>query len=279
MAIYDGYKAAQEHLVEVAKACAVAAARAPSLTGKLGLQMEIITGDDLKPMMGLLEKLGEASMFQRVDATTYRKLLDAGRLPPVLLLGADLTEAINWNCGGCGFPTCAEFIKYLRRNKGVGIGAYGPSCLWKVVDLGIAADHACACAAMHRVEVRIQFSMGACSMFLDRLEGCSFVLALPLGPVGSDIWFDRQSWQGEADYQTLRQIVIRGGPNLAMGFTGGGPPIMKTKQRWWENPQFMKIEKDDEIVEKAVENQAAAYEIVMRHAGVLDEENIPSDQD
>jgi hypothetical protein len=64
-----------------------------------------------------------------------------------------------------------------------------------------------------------------------------------------------------------------------MGFTGGGPPIMKTKQRWWENPQFMKIEKDDEIVEKAVENQAAAYEIVMRHAGVLDEENIPSDQD
>jgi uncharacterized ferredoxin-like protein len=272
MAIIDGYEAAQDHLLEVAKACAIAAARAPSLTGDLGLKMEILTDKDLEPMLELLETLGETSMFQRVDGTTYRKLYDAGKMPPVLLIGADLTKAINWNCGGCGFPTCGEFNKYLSRNRGVGIGAYGPSCLWKVIDFGMVADYTCACAAMHKVEARIQFSIGATSMFLDRLEGSSFVLGLPMGPVGSDIWFDRKTWQGEIDYETQLKLTMAGAPNLYMAFTGGGAPIIKSKKRWWESPTFMKIEPDENIENTLAEGQAAAYEVVMKHAGVLDED-------
>jgi len=272
MAIHDGYEAALEHLLEVAKACAIAAARAPTTTGKLGLRMEILTGDDLRPMIDVLETLGETSLFQRVDATSYRKLIDAGVAPPVLLLGADLTAAIGWECGGCGFPTCGEFTKYVLKNKGVGAGAYGPTCMWKALDLGIAADQACACAAMHRVEARIQFSMGAVSLFLGRLDGSSFILGLPIGSTGSDIWFDRKHWQGELDYAALRRTVLAGAPNLAMAFSGGGKPIMKTKQRWWESPEFLKIEQDDEVVARAVEGQEAAYRKIMKYAGVLDED-------
>ena len=272
MAIHDGNEAAYDHLLEVAKACAVAAARAPTVTGKLGIKMEIVTDEDQKPMIEVLEALGKASLFQRVDANSYRKLIDAGTSPPVLLLGADLTEAIGWDCGGCGFSTCGEFMKYLRKNKGVGAGAYGPTCMWKALDFGIAADHACACAAMHRVEARIQFSMGAVSMLLGRLDGCSFVLGLPMGPLGSDIWFDRKHWQGELDYEALRQTVLAGAPNLAMAFAGGGNPIMKTKQRWWEAPDFMKVEQDEEFLTLAAEGQEAAYRKIMEHAGVLDED-------
>ena len=41
MAVYDGNKAAQEHLLDIAKACILAAAKAPTLTHRLGLRMEI----------------------------------------------------------------------------------------------------------------------------------------------------------------------------------------------------------------------------------------------
>lgn len=272
MAVYEGYQAIQDHLLHAARACAAAAAKAPTLTRKLGLRMEILTGEDLKPSIDVLATMGQGSLFQRLDSTAYSKMLEDNPSSPVLLIGADLTEPIWWDCGGCGFPNCAEYVKYVRKNKGAGIGAYGPSCLWKVIDFGIAADYACAAAAQNGVEARIQFSFGAVSMFLNRMEGCSFILALPLGTMGTDGWFDRKSWAGALDYQTRRSILRTGAPNLSMAFTGAGAPVIKSKQQWWEDPDFMKIEKDPGLVERAMDSQAAAYEKIMRYAGALPDE-------
>ena len=272
MAVYEGYEAANEHMLEVAKACAAAAAKAPTLTGHLNLRMEILTGEDLEPMIQVLETLGKTSAFQLHDATAFRAYKNEGLLPPVLLLGADLTQPPLWNCGGCGFPTCGEYLKYLSKNKGVGVGAYGPTCLWKVIDLGIAADHACACAAQHRAEARIMFSMGAVSMFLGRLEGCSFVLGLPVGPVGQNRWFDRMPWTKVLNYEQRMMTQVAGAPNLFFAFSGGGRPILKTKPRWWEDPTFMKIEQDEAFMEAMAQGQAEVYEKIMGYAGVLEEE-------
>jgi uncharacterized ferredoxin-like protein len=272
MAVYEGYEAANEHMLEVAKACAAAAAKAPTLTGRLNLRMEILTGEDLEPMIQVLETLGKTSAFQLHDATAFRAYKNEGLLPPVLLLGADLTQPPLWNCGGCGFPTCGEYLKYVSKNKGVGVGAYGPTCLWKVIDLGIAADHACACAAQHRAEARIMFSIGAVSMFLGRLEGCSFVLGLPIGPVGQNRWFDRMPWTKVLNYEQRMMTQVAGAPNLFFAFSGGGRPILKTKPRWWEDPTFMKIEQDEAFMEAMAQGQAEVYEKIMGYAGVLEEE-------
>jgi len=272
MAVYDGYEAANEHLLEVAKACAAAAAKAPLLTGKLGLRMEIITGEDLEPLIQVLETLGKTSAFQLHDATAFRTYQEEGILPPVLLLGADLTQPPNWNCGGCGFPTCGEYLKYVSRNKGVGIGAYGPSCLWKIIEFGIACDYACACAAQHKAEARIMFSVGAVSLFLNHLEGCSFILGLPIGPVGQHRWFDRLPWAKVLSYEQRMMTQLAGAPNLFMAFSGGGNPILKTKPRWWEDPTFMKVETDEEFMAAEAEGQAQVYEKIMKIVGVLDDQ-------
>jgi uncharacterized ferredoxin-like protein len=269
MTVYEGYEAANEHMLEVAKACAAAAAKAPTLTGKLGLRMEILTGEDLEPMIQVLETLGKTSAFQLHDATAFRTYKNEGTLPPVLLMGADLTQPPLWNCGGCGFPTCGEYLKYVSKNKGVGIGAYGPSCLWKVIDLGIACDHACACASMHRAEARILFSMGAVSLFLNRLEGCTLILGLPIGPVGQNRWFDRMPWTKVINYEQRMMTQLAGAPNLFFAFSGGGKPILKTKPRWWEDPTFMKVEKDEALMEAMAQGQAEVYEKIMGLAGVL----------
>lgn len=272
MAVHDGIKAANEYMLEVAKACAAAAVRAPSLTGELGLRMEILTGEDLEPMIQVLETLGKTSAFQLHDATAFRTYKNQGILPPVLLMGADLMKPPMWHCGACGFPTCGEYLKYAVANKGVGVGAYGPSCVWKVIDLGIACDWAAAMASQHKTEARVLFSIGAVSMFLGRLEGCTFILGLPLGPVGTHRWFDRAPWAGVLNYEQRMMGQLGGAPNLFFAFSGGGKPILKTKPRWWEDPTFMKVEQDEVFVEDLAKGQAEVYKQIMKMAGVLDEE-------
>ncbi len=253
MAIYNGNEVASEHLLEVAKACIIAASRAPGLAVRLDLKTEILTGDDVMPLIDVMETLGKVAGMLEMEGATYRKLLEAKKSLTVLLLGMDLTKAVGWNCGGCGFQTCAAFVKYLKSNRGAGAVAAGPSCLWRAVDFGIAADYACACAAMHRVETRVQFTMGSMAMLLGRLEGCSAIVGLPLVE-GRDIWFDRQGIAGLYDYDRISRTTAATSPNLQMSFTGVGMPMIKTEQRWWEKPTFLKIEEDREIMAKKMDS-------------------------
>lgn len=272
MAVYDGYEAANEYMLDVAKACAAAAAKAPSITGALDLKMEILTEEDIEPMIQVMETLGKTSTFILHDATAFRSYMEAGSPPPVLLLGVDATVPPMWNCGGCGFPTCGEYLKYIQTNKGVGAGSYGPSCLWKVIDFGMACDYACACASQHKAEARILGSFGPVSMFLGRLEGSSMVLALPIGPVGSHRWFDRNTWKKQINYQQRMMVQLAGAPNLAMAFSGGGYPILKTKSDWWEEPDFVKVEKDPAFVEASADGMAEVYAKIMELSGLMEDE-------
>lgn len=272
MAVYEGFQAANEHMLMVANACAAAAAKAPSISGRMDLRMEILTGEDLEPMIQVLETIGKTSAFILHDATAFRKYKEQGVLPPVLLLGVDATAPPMWNCGACGFDTCAAYLKYLTKNKGVGQGSYGPSCAWRIIDFGIACDYACACAARHNAEARILGSMGAVSMFLGRLEGSSMVLALPIGPVGSYRWFDRKTWIEELSHAQRMQMQLAGAPNLAMAFSGSGRPILKTKHNWWQDPVFLKAEHDPAFMEATAEGMAEVYAKIFALTGAMDEE-------
>ena len=244
MAKYDGYKLSEDHLLQVAGTCSTAAAKAPTLTGKLGLKLAVITGEDLMPAIEFMEGVARTAVFLAADALGYRKMLEQNPNAPVLLLGADMTKPIGWNCGGCGFTTCAEFSKYIRKNKDVLFG--GPSCLWKMIDLGIAADYACAAAARQRVEARIQVSFGMMWRAIGSpgLEGSSMILSLPLGQVGSSIWFDRKYSEQILEPDRVASMMKLGSPSLWLGFSGTGQSLLKTKQRWWEDPDFLTTKKE-----------------------------------
>ena len=73
MAIYNGMEAAHDHLMEVAKACILAAGKAPTLTHRLELMAEIVTDEDMDPIIDVLATLGENSTFQRHDAVALQK--------------------------------------------------------------------------------------------------------------------------------------------------------------------------------------------------------------
>ena len=122
MARLDGKQAAQEHLVEVAKSMVQAVYKAPLTTGRLKIQTEIITGDDLIPIIEVMGQLAKVSQFIRWDYLTLKENYEAGNPPILVLIGADSTVSdMAWNCGACGFATCKEFNAYTKENRGQGL--------------------------------------------------------------------------------------------------------------------------------------------------------------
>ena len=109
-------------------------------------------------------------------------------------------------------------------------------------------------------------------MLLGHLEGATFVLGLPIGPLGKNLWFDREAWKDTLSYDQKMMTQLAGGPTNSMAFSGGGNPIIKSKPRWWEDPTYMKVEQDEDLVEAEANGLAKAYEKIMGYAGVLDDE-------
>jgi len=236
---YSAQKACAEHLVDVAKHCASAFFKAPRITGYTRMDAEIITGEDLWPIIEMLGPLSTINSFVRWDYETFKSTYDAGNPPVLLLLAADLTRSqMGWDCGACGFATCKEFNAYAARNGGTGQLWGGPSCNWKVLDFGIACDWAAAAAAQLKVDNRIQADSGAMAGMLGYLPGHSAFIGLPLGPVGDLVWYSREAMHGKFSREEAMANMFRCCPTHFGAFPGGGNPLVKNSERWWETPSF-----------------------------------------
>lgn len=120
MSVIDGIQAVNENLLAVAKIGASAALRAPMMA-KSKIRMEIITGEDFLPLVEIAGIVGEINQFVQGDYVVAKRALEAGTPIVELLIGVDATISdLAWNCGACGFDTCAEFNRYGREHKSRG---------------------------------------------------------------------------------------------------------------------------------------------------------------
>ena len=103
MSVIDGIQAANDNLLEIAKVGAMAALRAPRVA-KSKIKVEILTGEDMLPLIEILGIVGEGNAFVWGDHVVAKKAYEAGTPIVELLIGVDATVSdLNWNCGGCGF--------------------------------------------------------------------------------------------------------------------------------------------------------------------------------
>jgi uncharacterized ferredoxin-like protein len=261
---YSGKDVSQEHLLDVAKHCVHAYFKAPQITGNTKLEAEIVTGDDLVPIIEMLGALAKINQFIRWDYETFKSNYDAGTPPVLVLLFGDLTTSqMGWDCGACGFPTCNEFNKYAHENKNVGQLWAGPSCNWKVIDYGIACDWAAAAAAQYKVDNRIQGDSGAVAAMLGYMPETSAYIGLPLGPTRDLVWWSRSSMTKKFSYEDALGSLFRTCPTHFGGFPGGGNPIFKNKDRWWESPAF-------NVAQEVPEAMDAVYEVLEEMADLVD---------
>ena len=258
MSIIDGKQlASEEAVMDVAKLCTLAALKAPRMA-KTKISTVVVTGDELKPVQDLLEIIGEGSAFTKGDAMTLKAAIDAGTPPVAVLIGANASVSdLNWNCGACGFATCADFNAYTQKNLGPGRFFAGPSCHWKLMDHGMALSTAAAAAAQYNLDNRLQASVGAVSALLGYITGCTVSCSLTLGPPGLDVYYNRKITKDTYSEKDVTDMLMRNIPTIFQGFQGDAWPQMKLSPTWFEDSHYP-------VVTKVPEVDAAAADIGAR---------------
>ncbi len=275
MTMMDGRAFAQEKLMDNAALVLNAYYKAPLTTSRLNHKAMIVTGEEMKPLLDVIEVLAEKvggheatqNMFAPLymDYLAYRVAIDEGMSPALLLLGADLAKAdLGWDCGACGFATCGELTRHFKKNSGMGRMMVGPSCAWKSLDWGIACDYACAAAWELNMENRIEGTYGLLAYALGYMDDVSAVMALPLGPV-TEFWYYNRPTMGKVITPEAQAALLRN--NVAVHwemFAGDLKPPMKGEGEWWTRPpEYGSIGPDPEYTEFQQRNSGLMLEAVM----------------
>src|SRR5512140_1470326 len=147
----------QQAVRHVAELCAVAAMTAPKSGGQLFLRgskpfMETVILDD----RSILHQLAEW-MRQRGNRLKHplwiRDADDAEKLDVLLFIGLSKWYPPVYDCGACGYGTCAEFLRavpaYQKAEGSEEWDFAGPVCQLRAIDLGVAVGSAAKTASMH----------------------------------------------------------------------------------------------------------------------------------
>jgi uncharacterized ferredoxin-like protein len=172
----------------VAGLMALAARTAPKACGLDSIKIEIVTGKEQKALGDkMIAAAKETGMdFLRINGEQV-KASDA-----TVLIGVEGTKTLGINCGGCGYPGCAEMVKAQKGKKNKDSAYTGPNCVLKISDLGIAVGSAAKTAQIHNVDNRIMYTAGFVALKSGYLKGCSVAYGLPLRASGKSIYFDVQ---------------------------------------------------------------------------------------
>ena len=146
----------------VARLCAAAAVTAPKSGGQLfrrgkPLFIETVFIDDRETLLRLAEWMRERGRERRQELW-FRDAAFAERLDGVLFIGLKDWYPPIYDCGACGFATCAEFMEATRQRR-ADSDAFefgGPQCNLRDIDLGIAIGSAAKAASIYNVDTRCQ---------------------------------------------------------------------------------------------------------------------------
>jgi uncharacterized ferredoxin-like protein len=184
-------------LRQVAQLCAVAAMTAPKSGGQLFLKgskpfIETIIIEDrptLDRLAGWLRERGKKAnspLWER-DADTTEKL------DLVLFIGLAKWYPPVYDCGACGFSTCAEFLRAREHAQPEGMEDWefaGPICQLRCVDLGIAVGSAAKIASLNNIDTRCQTRIAAAARHLGVIQA-DLAVALSMSVSHKNIFFDR----------------------------------------------------------------------------------------
>jgi len=240
----------QETLLNVARLCGASVLKAPQITGRVRFKMEILKGEEeISQIIEALMVFGRLHMFCMLSAAAYSTLLQEGKPPVILLIGAlNLRQSeLNWNCGSCGFKTCAEFNAYSKTIKEPPVAAliHGPVCNWKMIDYAQGCSWACATAWSNNITNRIEIASGMAAKAIGYLEDCDVVHGLPLGPMEELYWYSRRFINQFMTYDLWKERLQEMFGPLFQTFVGDGRAESKYVDKWWEKLYTRKVEAVD----------------------------------
>lgn len=190
VSILTSNQAEQEAVLTAARLIMAAVTTSPKTRGVSNLSSVLLQGEEKERLARAMEekfskKENRLDSFPR-DAQNIRRSAAA------LLIGVKGTLPKKpenpLNCGACGYPSCAQFI---RAEKNRGEDFTGPLCAFQIMDLGIALGVAAKMASEFNIDNRVMYTAGAAAMNLGLLEA-DLIVVLPLSISEKNIFFDRK---------------------------------------------------------------------------------------
>jgi uncharacterized ferredoxin-like protein len=206
---------------QVATLMAAAAITAPKSGGQLFLAgkpafLETVIIDDPATRAELANWL-RARGKERREAIWFRDADVAEAVDTVLFLGlAPNWYPPNYDCGACGYATCAEFVHASKdlRTESDELEFTGPTCNLRDIDLGIAVGSAARTASLHAIDCRCQTRVAVAARKLGYITA-EIAVALSLSVTHKAVGFDRR--MPEIDFDTLD---LPGTGTLPLGVPG-----------------------------------------------------------
>jgi len=168
---------------------AASARTAPKAGGKDFLEITVISDADK------LAKIADAMKVYAPESTNEAFWLrDASNIEnsdALLLIGLTKPVTAGYDCGGCGYSSCATFEKN-RKMQEKEMGYTGPHCIMRMMDIGVALSSAAKTAGILSIDNRVQQRVGAAARLLGYIKS-EVVMGIPVSITGKSIYFDRKA--------------------------------------------------------------------------------------
>ena len=166
----------------VAQLMAVAAITAPKTKGENFVQVEVLTGAQVQALGQAMLEFSQKSPKKNFDRDGKNVLNSQA----VVLIGLKDAATAGLDCSACGYPDCATLSAQTPTN-----GEFqGPTCAFRILDMGIALGSAAKVAGLMNVDSRIMYRVGAIARQM-KLVDWDYVIGIPLSVSGKSIYFDR----------------------------------------------------------------------------------------
>jgi len=219
---------------QVGQLMAAAAMTAPKSGGQLLAAgspgfLETVLVEDPATLTRLAEWM-RARGAERREAIWFRDADAAQGLDGVLFIGLVNPYPPNYDCGACGYATCAEFLHATKHQRAdaTELEFTGPHCTLRSVDLGVAVGSAARTAALHCLDARCQTRIAVAARKLGLIHA-DLAVALSLSLTHKAITFDRR--MPDIDYDTLNLPTTGTLPLGVPGATRAGGARNKQQPR------------------------------------------------
>lgn len=217
---------------EVARLCAAAAVTTPKSGGQLflgGKPLFIETAfiDD-HAMLGRLAEWMRRRGQERRQAVWLRDAALAERLDGVLFIGLKDWYPPVYDCGACGYATCAEFVEATRERRDASdeFEFKGPQCNLRDIDLGIAVGSAAKAASLYNADTRCQTRIAVAARKLGLIRP-EVAVALSMSVTHKNPGFDAR--MPAADFDAAETMPVA---------PTGTAPVKTPEGRWVHRPDL-----------------------------------------
>jgi len=144
-----------------------------------------------------------------------RNLMQMMKQPCSLLVIGDRRKSdFNYDCGACGYRTCADMN---RAQEVESLTANGPSCLFKNMNMGIAANAAASMAHKLGLYCRVFSTLAFSAKALEIIEGVDICISVCVSAGKKNPFFDRHEYWTKEHWD---EIFAREFPTYTRGFIG-----------------------------------------------------------